>query len=129
MKSAVTTRNPVVETQKPGGHLAVVLPKTPRVTTSDSSWNLSDPGVLSITILMAAGFGFLAWVGWRRLRFQGWGWRYNARQFWEDSRGLEDMQTALKPRLASRKKPDGSRGTPPADDPMGVAGADTPTRT
>lgn len=130
-------KKPAVKTRKP-----VVLPKPPLVIApvnvsagSDSSWDLSNSGVLSITILMAIGVGFLAWAGWRRLRFQWLGRQYNARQFWDRPEDPEDMQTALRPRLSAPTTPDGSRVTPAADDPVSVARrarrarADTPTGT
>ena len=86
-KSAVKTRNPVVETKKPGAQFPVVLPNPPLVTTpvnvpagNDSNWNLSDRGVLSITILIAIAVGFYAWWGWRRLRFHGWVSQHNAQR-------------------------------------------------
>ena len=137
-KPAVKTRNPVVETGKPGAFLPVVLPNPALVNrvnvpaSRDSRWNLSDGDILLIAILLPLAVALLAWAGWRLLRFQWWGWQYNVGHTWEDSEALEDVQTVLQPRLRGRKKPDGSRGAPAADDPVSVArgaGADTPTRT
>ena len=118
-KPVVKTGSPVIATKTPAPQLPVVPPKPAPVTTpvgaptgGGSSWNLSDPGVLLLTIVLAIAVWFLAWAGWRRLRFYRTVWQYNARQRRDDLEDLEGMHAALQQRLAAPKAPDGSRAAP-----------------
>ena len=128
----------MVETGEPGAFLPVVLPNPPLVNPvvpagdRDSSWNLSDGDILLIAILLPLPIALLALAGWRLLRFQWWEWQYSLAHSREDSEAPEDLQTVLQSRLRGRKKPDGSRGAPAANDPVSLArhvGADKPTGT